>query len=101
MQGLSRSGITISVGVLMGVEKEKAFKYSFLISIPTILVAALLDLGKIMVYQVDYKPVTIFLFSIPLSCFTTSSPTPLDTRGSRILRIPSILVDNTSLPSAL
>jgi undecaprenyl-diphosphatase len=51
--GLSRSGLTISVGVLLGVDREKAFKYSFLLSIPTILGAALLDIGKIVVDQVD------------------------------------------------
>lgn len=51
--GLSRSGLTIGVGVLLGVEREKAFKYSFLLSIPTILGAALLDIGNIVVYQVD------------------------------------------------
>jgi undecaprenyl-diphosphatase len=51
--GLSRSGMTISVGVIMGVDKEKAFKYSFLLSIPTILGAALLDIENIMLYQVD------------------------------------------------
>ena len=51
--GLSRSGLTISVGVLLGVEREKAFKYSFLLSIPTILGAALLDIDNIMVHQVD------------------------------------------------
>ncbi len=51
--GLSRSGLTVSVGVLLGVEREKAFKYSFLLSIPTILGAALLDLDNIMLYQVD------------------------------------------------
>lgn len=64
--GLSRSGLTISIGVLLGVEREKAFKYSFLLSIPTILGAALLDLGKIMVYQVDYP---LLLAGLGISAF--------------------------------
>ena len=51
--GLSRSGLTVSVGVLLGIDREKAFKYSFLLSIPTILGATLLEVENIMLYQVD------------------------------------------------
>ena len=35
--GLSRSGVTISIGLLLGLKRERAFKFSFLLSIPTIL----------------------------------------------------------------
>jgi undecaprenyl-diphosphatase len=35
--GLSRSGITISCALLLGLKREKAFKFSFLLSIPAIL----------------------------------------------------------------
>jgi undecaprenyl-diphosphatase len=35
--GLSRSGVTISVALLLGLKREKAFKFSFLLSIPAIL----------------------------------------------------------------
>ncbi len=35
--GLSRSGITISTALLLGLKREKAFKFSFLLSIPAIL----------------------------------------------------------------
>jgi len=35
--GLSRSGITISAALLFGLKREKAFKFSFLLSIPAIL----------------------------------------------------------------
>jgi len=35
--GLSRSGATISFGLLLGLRREKAFKFSFLLSIPAIL----------------------------------------------------------------
>ena len=34
--GLSRSGITISIALLLGLKREKAFKFSFLLSIPAI-----------------------------------------------------------------
>jgi undecaprenyl-diphosphatase len=35
--GLSRSGVTISTGLLLGLKREKAFKFSFLLSIPAII----------------------------------------------------------------
>jgi len=35
--GISRSGFTISTGLLRKVKREKIFKYSFLLSIPTVL----------------------------------------------------------------
>ena len=41
--GISRSGSTITAGVGMGIERSEAAKYSFILSIPTILAAVLLD----------------------------------------------------------
>lgn len=35
--GLSRSGVTISTALLIGLKREKAFKFSFLLSIPAII----------------------------------------------------------------
>lgn len=37
LPGLSRSGLTISTALMLGVEREEAFKFSFLLSIPAIL----------------------------------------------------------------
>lgn len=34
--GLSRSGVTISTGLLLGIKREEAFRFSFLLSIPAI-----------------------------------------------------------------
>lgn len=42
--GISRSGSTISIGLLLGIERETAARYSFLLSIPAILGAGLLSL---------------------------------------------------------
>lgn len=42
--GISRSGITISAALMSGMNREKAGEYSFLISIPAILGALLLEL---------------------------------------------------------
>jgi len=44
--GVSRSGATISVALLLGIKHENAFKFSFLLSIPSILGAAGLTLYK-------------------------------------------------------
>lgn len=43
--GISRSGSTIAVGLLLGLDKETAGTYSFLLSVPAILGAALLHLA--------------------------------------------------------
>ncbi|MGD8304099.1 MAG: undecaprenyl-diphosphatase UppP [Desulfobacterales bacterium] len=42
--GISRSGSTISIGLMLGIEREKAARYSFLLSIPAIVGAGLLSL---------------------------------------------------------
>lgn len=42
--GISRSGSTVAIGLLQGVKKETAFRFSFLLSIPTILGALILEL---------------------------------------------------------
>lgn len=45
--GISRSGATISTGLLRKVKKEVVFKFSFLLSIPAILGAAVSELGEL------------------------------------------------------
>ena len=42
--GISRSGSTISIGLLLGINRELAARYSFLLSIPAIVGAGLLSL---------------------------------------------------------
>ena len=44
LPGISRSGATISTGLLLGIDKSKMAKFSFLMVIPPILGAMLLDL---------------------------------------------------------
>lgn len=45
--GISRSGSTISAALFMGIEKEKAFAFSFLLSVPAILGADFLEFRKV------------------------------------------------------
>ena len=43
LPGLSRSGSTLSVGEIRGISKQKALDYTFILGIPSILAAALLE----------------------------------------------------------
>ena len=45
--GISRSGTTICAGQLAGVDKKESAKFSFLLSIPTILASLLLEIVDI------------------------------------------------------
>jgi len=51
--GVSRSGVTITTGLLRKVEKEKVFRYSFLLSIPAIIGAAVTEATNLTVSNVD------------------------------------------------
>jgi len=46
LPGISRSGATIAAGLYMGVGREESFEFSFLLAIPAIVAAALLELRK-------------------------------------------------------
>lgn len=45
LPGISRSGSTIAVALLLGVQREQAARFSFLMSIPAIVGASMLELG--------------------------------------------------------
>lgn len=45
LPGISRSGMTISSGLLLGLDEKKAVRFSFLMSVPVIFGAGLLELG--------------------------------------------------------
>lgn len=47
MPGLSRSGSTIFTGMLLGINREVVARFSFIMSIPAILGAAVLQLGEL------------------------------------------------------
>ena len=47
MPGLSRSGSTIFAGMAMGIERQLVARFSFIMSIPAILGAVVLQLGEL------------------------------------------------------
>ncbi len=53
LPGISRSGFTISSGLFAGIKREKAARFSFLLSIPAIAGAAVLKLGDIGTSGID------------------------------------------------
>jgi undecaprenyl-diphosphatase len=53
--GLSRSGSTISVGVFLGVGLSESTRFSFLLGVPTILAAALVE-GRHLLSQAEAAP---------------------------------------------
>jgi len=61
MPGLSRSGATISAGMLVGDRREDLAKFSFLMPIVPILGANLLDLwrGKLLLTSTDWLPLAV------------------------------------------
>ncbi|MEM2536732.1 MAG: undecaprenyl-diphosphate phosphatase [Candidatus Bathyarchaeia archaeon] len=44
--GLSRSGLTISIALLLGIKREEAFRFSFLLSVPAVVSASALTLHR-------------------------------------------------------
>ena len=57
--GISRSGATISCGLLLGVEREHAARFSFILSIPAILGATALELRHAAGNGVQWTPILI------------------------------------------
>ncbi|MCX6742037.1 MAG: undecaprenyl-diphosphate phosphatase [Candidatus Pacearchaeota archaeon] len=53
LPGISRSGSTISAGLFNGVDREEAVKFSFLLSIPVVLGAAVLETKDFIFSNID------------------------------------------------
>jgi undecaprenyl-diphosphatase len=54
LPGISRSGATISSGLCLGLEREYAARYSFLLSIPAVLGAGVLQIKDITTIDISY-----------------------------------------------
>jgi len=64
--GISRSGATISTGFFRGINKETVFKFSFLLSIPAIIGANLLELIKNPITETDVLPLFVCVITSAL-----------------------------------
>ena len=62
--GLSRSGTTISFGMLRGFERSFAVKFSFLLSIPAVLGANLVSIIKVFSTGVEWSYVPMYLAGV-------------------------------------
>jgi len=58
--GISRSGSTIAAGMFLGLDRHKAAKFSFLLSIPAILGAQVLSIKDMITSGLNIDPVTIY-----------------------------------------
>lgn len=62
--GISRSGTTIVCGMLLGLDRELAARFSFLLSIPAIIGAVVLNLITFPVLELSFIPLTAgFIFA--------------------------------------
>lgn len=57
--GISRSGSTITTGLLKGISAEKAASFSFLLFIPAALGAGVLQMGGLSSSQIEFAPLII------------------------------------------
>lgn len=64
LPGISRSGSTLVCGLLVGVEKQQALDFSFLMSIPVILASAVYEGAKLFTSQITVNWVGIFVVMI-------------------------------------
>jgi undecaprenyl-diphosphatase len=56
LPGISRSGSTIAVGLFRGLDRRFAIQFSFIMSIPTILAATLLDVREAIRHEIVIDP---------------------------------------------
>lgn len=57
LPGISRSGVTISTGILFGLKREEAARFSFLLSIPIVLGATVLEIATL-----SWKEMSVLFF---------------------------------------
>ncbi|MBQ4482726.1 MAG: undecaprenyl-diphosphate phosphatase [Lachnospiraceae bacterium] len=64
LPGISRSGATIAVSLMLGIKKETAVKYSFIMSIPAVLGATLLELKDVSDATIEVGTVISYLIGM-------------------------------------
>lgn len=68
--GLSRSGTTIAVGMLRGYDRNFAVRYSFLLSLPAVLGANILNLKDAVESGIDWSMLPVYLFGMVIAAVT-------------------------------
>ena len=64
LPGISRSGVTIAIAMILGIRRKESAKFSFYLAIPVLLGAGILQLFKISdIFQINYFPLIIGMFS--------------------------------------
>lgn len=64
LPGFSRSGTTLACGLLVGVEKQQALDFSFLMSIPIIIASAVFETFKLFSAQITVNWLGIFIVMV-------------------------------------
>ncbi len=59
LPGISRSGVTISMGLLRKIDKTTAFRYSFLLSVPAVLGATVIEVKDLVLGNVELLPIAV------------------------------------------
>ena len=62
--GISRSGMTISMGCFRGMERRFAVRFAFLLSIPAVLGAHILQIGDVVETGIDVKLLPAYLLGV-------------------------------------
>lgn len=65
--GVSRSGATLTIAILLGLRREAAARFVFLLSLPAVLAAALKEGAEVMEVGVAGLPVTMFIVGLVVS----------------------------------
>ena len=65
--GISRSGITISAGLFRGFDRKFAVRFSFLMSLPAVLGANVLEIGDAMAQGIDPKALPVYLIGVAVA----------------------------------
>ena len=67
LPGISRSGSTIVTGIFLGIDKEKAARFSFLLAIPAILGASVIKLKDLMAMESYSIPISYLIIGAIVS----------------------------------
>ena len=71
--GVSRSGATITAGLFLGLDRPSAARFSFLLSVPAVVLSGLLELGSILTGEEGQHVSTGNLLLATLLAFVTGT----------------------------